>query len=113
MKRKYNRLDFLSCTSSCRSSQQTHTHTMEADVLAALKTKAAYLSGSRDLPIIIVKTPTAELKSTWKKQPLELCLQYLLNSLRYDTLTFRHTFFLFFLRLTKNTLYFNKNDLFD
>lgn len=55
---------------------------MDADVLNALKTQAAYLAGSRDRPIIIVKVPAAELKSTWKKQPLELCLKYLINSLR-------------------------------
>lgn len=56
--------------------------TMDADVLSALKTQAAYLAGNRDRPIIIVKAPAGELKSTWKKQPLDLCLQYLINSLR-------------------------------
>lgn len=55
---------------------------MDADVLNALKTKAAYISGSCERPIIIVKAPAGELKSTWKKQPLELCLQYLINTLR-------------------------------
>lgn len=55
---------------------------MDADVLSALKTQAAYLAGSRERPIIIVKAPAGELKSTWKKQPLELCIQYLINSLR-------------------------------
>lgn len=56
--------------------------TMDADVLSALKTQAAYLAGNRDRPIIIVKAPAGELKSTWKKQPLDVCLQYLINSLR-------------------------------
>lgn len=55
--------------------------TMDADVLSALRTQAAFLAGS-DRPIIIVKAPAGELKSTWKKQPLELCLQYLISSLR-------------------------------
>lgn len=55
--------------------------TMDADVLKALKTQAAYLAG-KDRPIIIVKSPAGELKSTWKKQPLDLCLQYLISSLR-------------------------------
>lgn len=56
---------------------------MDADVLSALKTQAAYLAGNHDRPIIIVKSPAGEsLKSTWKKQPLELCLQYLINCLR-------------------------------
>lgn len=54
---------------------------MDADVLSALRTQAAFLAGS-DRPIIIVKAPAGELKSTWKKQPLELCLQYLISSLR-------------------------------
>lgn len=56
--------------------------TMDADVLSALKTQGAYLAGNRHRPIIIVRAPAGEFKSTWKKQPLELCLQYLINSLR-------------------------------
>lgn len=56
---------------------------MDADVLNALKTQAAYWAGSCERPIIIVKAPAGELKSTWKKQPLEFCLEYLINSLRY------------------------------
>lgn len=55
---------------------------MEADVLAALKTQAAYLSGARERPLIIVNVSSNELKSTWTKQPLDLCLNYLVNSLR-------------------------------
>ncbi|XP_031619562.1 SEC14 domain and spectrin repeat-containing protein 1-B [Contarinia nasturtii] len=58
---------------------------MDADVIKALKTQAAYLAGNRDRPIIIVKSPAAELKSTWKKQPLDLCLQYLISSLSKET----------------------------
>lgn len=56
---------------------------MDADVQNALKTQAAYWVGSCERPIIIVKAPAGELKSTWKKEPLELCLEYLINSLRY------------------------------
>lgn len=57
--------------------------TMDADVVSALKTQAAYLAGNHHRPIIVVKSPAGEsLKSTWKKQPLELCLQYLINCLR-------------------------------
>lgn len=56
---------------------------MDPDVLIALKTQAAYWAGSCERPIIIVNAPAGELKSTWKKQPLEFCLEYLINSLRY------------------------------
>lgn len=56
---------------------------MDADVVKALKTQAAYICGNRDRPIIIVKAPAEELKTAaWKKQPLQICLQYLGNSLR-------------------------------
>lgn len=57
--------------------------TMEADVLNALKSQAAYLSGVRERPLIVVNVPNGELKTTWKRQPLDLCLKYLVNSLRY------------------------------
>lgn len=55
---------------------------MEADVLAALKTQAAYLSGARERPLVIVNVPTNEIKPSWSKQPLDLCLKYLVSSLR-------------------------------
>lgn len=55
---------------------------MEADVLAALKTQAAYLSGARERPLVVVNVPTNEIKSSWSKQPLDLCLKYLVGSLR-------------------------------
>lgn len=56
---------------------------MDADVLSALKTQAAYLAGSQDRALLIIKAPSVdELKSTWKKQPLDLCLRYLINSFR-------------------------------
>lgn len=55
---------------------------MEADVLNALKSHAAYLSGVRERPLIIVNVLNGEIKTSWKKQPLDLCLKYLVNSLR-------------------------------
>lgn len=57
-------------------------NTMEADVLNALKSQTAYLSGVREHPLIVVNVSNGELKASWKKQPLDLCLKYLVNSLR-------------------------------
>lgn len=61
---------------------------MEADVLNALKSQAAYLSGVRERPLIVVNVSNGELKASWKKQPLDLCLKYLVNSLRWLFTTF-------------------------
>lgn len=78
--KNYLKFSFLCCyflfNVSCRN-------TMEADVLNALKSQAAYLSGVREHPLIVVNVPNGELKASWKRQPLDLCLKYLVNSLRW------------------------------
>lgn len=67
--------------------------TMEADVLSALKSHAAYLcSGARERPLIVVPVPNSEVKTSWKKQPLDISLKYLLNSLRYEHICMQSCF---------------------
>jgi hypothetical protein len=56
---------------------------MEADVLNALKSRVAFISGGVDLDsnlLLIVQLP-AELQP-WTRRHIELSLQYLTSSLR-------------------------------
>lgn len=56
---------------------------MEADVLEAIRSQLAYLSGSRQAPILIINAATAaDAPTTTNKTTLELCLNYLVSILR-------------------------------
>lgn len=54
---------------------------MEADVLSAIKSQIAYLSGSRQSPLFIVNATTFDSHPS-NKETLEVSLEYLASILR-------------------------------
>lgn len=54
---------------------------MEVDVLNALRSQTAYLSGNRNSPLLVVNVIGVDQQAT-NKSPLELCLEYLVSILR-------------------------------
>lgn len=55
---------------------------MEADVLSAIKSQIAYLSGSRQSPLFIVNATTFDSHPS-NKETLEVSLEYLASILRW------------------------------
>lgn len=59
---------------------------MEADVLNALQSRSAYLTGGRDQNAhLIIVIPVPYEIQPWTKKNLELCVNYLLDALSSET----------------------------